>query len=227
MERFAVIGLGNFGMRLAISLADAGAEVIAVDRDAERVESIKDRVALAVCLDSTDERALRAQGIDQVDVAIVGIGTLFEASVLATVILKQIGIPRVISRATSGVRAQILARVGADDIVNPERESAERWCNRLLAPSILERTVLAEGYSLVQVQAPESFLNKTLAELEVGSRFRVLVVAMRRTVGAGEAGQEPLRQTIISVPGPESVIRPGDVLVLIGSDEAIESFPTK
>lgn len=227
MERFAVIGLGRFGMRLATSLADAGAEVIAIDRDPKRIEEIKDRVALAVCLDSTDEEALRSQGIDQADVAVVGIGADFEESVLSTVILKQIGVRRVISRATTGIRAQILSRVGADDIANPERESADRWCSRLLAPSILERTVLADGYSLAQVQAPESFSGKTLAELEVASRYRVLVVAIRRTVQEGQDQDKPPRQTVVPAPGPGSVVQAGDVLVIIGSDEAIQAFPTR
>jgi len=226
MERFAVIGLGRFGMRLATELADAGAEVIAIDRDPEIIEAAKDRVALAVSLDSTDEKALLAQGIDKVDAAIVGIGTDFEASVLSTVILKHIGVKRVISRATTSVRGQILARVGADDIVNPERESADRWCDRLLAPAVLERTILAEGYSLVQVQAPKSFLDKTLADLAVGTRYKVLVVAIRRTTEQPENDESATpTQTIISAPGPTSIIRPDDVLVLIGNDEAIGRFP--
>jgi len=227
MERFAVIGLGRFGMRLAVSLADAGAEVIAIDRSRELVEQVKDRVALAVCLDATDEEALRAQGIDKVDVAIVGIGTNFEESVLSTVILKQIGVPRVISRATTTTRGHVLARVGANDIVNPERESADRWRSRLLAPAVLERTVLAEGYSLVQVQAPASFHDRSLADLAVNTRYRVLVVAIRRTVQEEEGGgQVGSREVVITAPGPDSVVRPDDVLVLIGSDQAIEGFPT-
>jgi len=226
MERFAVIGLGRFGSRLATSLADAGAEVIAVDRSRQLVEEIKDRVTLAVCLDATDEQALLAQGIDKVDVAVVGIGAAFEDNVLTTVILKQIGVPRVISRATTPVRAQILSRVGADDIVNPEQESADRWSDRLLAPSILERTVLADGHSLAQVEAPPSFHGKTLAELAVGTRYKVLVVAIRRKVQPG--GDEAAGgETIVSAPGPNSVIQPGDVLVVIGTDEAIRSFPSR
>ena len=228
MERFAVIGLGRFGMRLAVSLADAGADVIAIDRDADIVQQVKDRVTLAVSLDATDEEALRAQGIDKVDAAVVGIGANFEESVLTTVILKQIGVPRVISRATTSIRGQILSRVGADDIVNPERESAERWRNRLLAPAVLERSVLAEGYSLVQVQAPEGFHQKTLSELAVQARYKVLVVAIRRTVEETDSdGQTQPHQTLISAPGPASEVHPGDVLVLIGSDEAIAAFPTQ
>lgn len=225
MERFAVIGLGRFGMRLATRLAAAGAEVIAIDRNPEIVEAVKDRVALAVSLDATDEQALLAQGIEKVDAAIVGIGSDFEASVLSTVILKQIGVKRVLGRATTRVRGEILARVGADDIVNPERESADRWCNRLLAPSVLERTVLAEGYSLVQVQAPRSFFDKTLADLAVGSRYKVLVVAIRRTTEPEADAATPATQTVISAPGPTSIIHPNDVLVLIGNDEAIARFP--
>jgi trk system potassium uptake protein len=226
MERFAVIGLGRFGMRLATQLAESGADVIAIDRNPEIIEQIKDHVALAVSLDATDEHALLAQGIDKVDAAIVGIGTDFEESVLSTVILKQIGVRRVISRATTSVRGQILSRVGADDIVNPERESADRWCNRLLAPAVLERTVLGEGYSLVQVQAPSAFHNKTLSDLAVGTRYKVLVVAIRRTTEtASAAGAALTCQTVISAPGPDSIVKAGDVLVLIGNDDAIAKFP--
>jgi trk system potassium uptake protein TrkA len=226
MERFAVIGLGRFGVRLATSLADAGAEVIAVDRNRELVEDLKDRVTLAVCLDSTDEEALRSQGIDKVDVAVVGIGAAFEESVLTTVILKQIGVPRVISRATTVVRAQILSRVGADDIVNPEQESADRWADRLLAPSVLERTVLADGYSLAQVESPPSFHGRSLTDLAVGTRFKVLVVAIRRR-SEDAGGGAPAREIVLSAPGPNSVVQPGDVLVVIGNDDAIRSFPTR
>lgn len=226
MERFAVIGLGRFGNRLAEKLSAAGADVIAIDRDPEIVEQIKDQVALAVSLDATDEQALLAQGIDKVDAAIVGIGQDFEESVLSTVILKQIGVKRVISRATTSVRGQILSRVGADDIVNPERESADRWCDRLLAPSVLERTFLGEGYSLVQVQAPASFAGKSLADLAVGTKYKVLVVAIRRTVETARPdGAKTATQTVISAPGPDSVVNEGDVLVLIGNDDAIARFP--
>ena len=228
MERFAVIGLGLFGRRLAELLAEAGAEVIAVDSRRELVEAIRDRVTLAVCLDSTDEEALRSQGIDKVDVAIVGIGTDFEASALTTAILKQLGVPRVIGRATTRVRGQILSRVGADDIVNPENESAERWGNRLIAPAIMEQIELAEGYSLAQMAAPEGFFNKTLEQLAVRRKNRVNVVAIRRTVEeTDEAGQTRTRQFVISVPMPDSMILPGDVLLLIGSDEALAAFPAE
>lgn len=228
MERFAIIGLGRFGMRLATLLTEAGAEVIAVDRDRELIEQVRDKVTLAVCLDCTSHDALKAQGIDKVDVAVVGIGSAFEDNCLATAILKQIGVPRVISRATSTMRGRILQRIGADDVVNPERESAERWRNRLLAPSIMERIELAEGHSLTQIPAPDSFHGKTLRELDVRKKYEVNVVAIRRTVKRTDAqGIKRTSQFVISVPMPDTTIESGDILLLIGSDEAMNLFPAK
>ncbi len=227
MERFAIIGLGRFGMKLATLLSDAGAEVIAVDRERDLVDQVRDRVALAVALDCTDEDALRSQGIDKVDVAVVGIGTNFEDNALVTTILKQMDVPRVISRAATDVRGQILSRIGADDLVNPEEESAERWRNRLLAPAVIERIELAEDYSMVQIAAPESFHNKTLGQLDVRRNFKVNVVAVRKTVEERTGGVKKTRQILVSVPMADTVIEPGDVLILIGSDEAMQKFPMR
>lgn len=227
MERFAIIGLGRFGMRLAKLLADAGAEVIAVDRDRGLVDEVRDRVALAVALDCTDEEALRSQGIDRVDVAVVGIGTNFEDSALVTALLKQMDVPRVISRAATHVRGQILSRIGADDVVNPEEESAERWRNRLLAPAVIESIEVAEGYSIVQIAAPESFHNKTLGELDVRRNYQVNVVAIRRNVEESAEGVKKTKQVVISVPMADTAVEPGDILILAGSDEAMQKFPTR
>jgi trk system potassium uptake protein TrkA len=224
MERFAVIGLGRYGGRLATMLTDAGAEVVAIDQNKDLVENLRDRVSLSVSMDSTDEEALIAQGIDKVDAAIVCIGTDFEASALTTVILKQIGVPRVISRATSNTRGDILSRIGADEIANPEKESAERWRDRLLAPAMIERVIIGEGFSLAQFPAPPSFHNKTLKQLAVNTKYKVLVVAIRRESARedGKTGGKP----VITVPGPDTAIYPEDVLLVIGSDEALKAFPT-
>ena len=228
MEKFAVIGMGRFGMRLAQLLAESGADVIAVDRNKSLVDEVADDVARAVCLNATDEEALRAQGIDKVDVAIVGIGSAFESAILTTVLLKQIGVPRVICRAASEVRAKILEKVGADDIVNPERESAERWRTQLMATNIMERIDLAEDFSLLQVAAPESFAGKSLGDLDVRKKFQVQVVAIRRSTQDTDAdGLQRTRNVVISVPMADSVIKPGDVLLLIANDDAMKTFPAR
>ena len=223
MESFAVIGLGRFGFRLATILTEAGAEVIAIDKDREIIEQIRDKVTVAVALDSTDELALRAQGVDKVDVAVVGIGTGFEASALTTIMLKELGVPKVIARAATGVRGQILSRIGADGIVNPERESAERWSSRLLAPAIMQQIELAEGHSLAQIPAPAAFFQKTLSQLDIRKKYQVNVVAIRRPVASDEPKKQP--EIVISVPLPDTIILPKDILLLMGSNESIKAFP--
>lgn len=225
MERFAVIGMGRFGSRLAKLLTEAGVEVIAVDRRADLVEAMRDEVARAVCMDATDEETLRNQGLDEVDTAIVGIGTNFEAAVLTTVLLKQMGVRRVITRATTAVRGQILTRIGADDIVNPESESADRWRTRLVAPRIIEHIELSEGFSLIQTIAPKPFIGKTLGEIDMRKNHHVQVIAVRRRAEDTDAdGKRRTQEIVISVPTAETTIQGGDVLMLIGADEALREF---
>ena len=139
MQRYAVIGLGRFGYRLAELLSAAGQEVVAIDRNKAVVNEIAPLVTRAVCMDASNEEALRAQGIADVDVAIIGIGENFEAAVLATDLLKQLRVPQVLARSTTVTRAKILKRVGADRIVSPERETADRWRDRLLTPNMIEQ----------------------------------------------------------------------------------------
>ncbi len=209
--RFAVIGLGRFGSRLASNLALAGQEVIGIDKDPALVEEMRDRVTLAVALDATDEQALRAQGVDNVDAAVVGIGVDFQAVTLTTVILKQIGVPRVISRATTKVSAQVLARIGADEVVMPEDESADRWTHKLVSPQFLKQIELDEGHSLVETKTPDDWVGKTLAGLQLRAEHGLHVVAIRSPVGDG---QGPLR-----IPGPSEPLKAEDILMLMGADE--------
>ena len=224
VQRFAVIGLGRFGMKLAQALTRAGAEVIAIDTDRNLVEQVRDEVALAVRLDATDEEALRAQGIDKIDCAIVGIGTDFEANALAVSSLKAIGVARVIARAGSEVRGKILERIGADAVVFPERESALRWSSRLMLPHLREYIELGEDHALVQIRAPAKFANKTPAELALRQRYHVNLVAIRRSIIVESEGRSASAETI-SVPTAETKILPSDVLILIGSNEALSALP--
>ncbi|HUT56520.1 MAG TPA: TrkA family potassium uptake protein [Phycisphaerae bacterium] len=228
MDTFAVIGLGRFGYRLATALAEAGAEVIAIDRRRDLVENIRDHVTVAVCLDSTDEQALRSQGVEKVNVAVVGMGTNFEAAALTTILLKHMGVPRVLARAPTAIRAQILSRIGADDAVNPEEESADRWCNRLLTPAIMQQIELAEDHSFAQFAAPRAFHGKTLKDLDVRRKYSVNVVAIRRKVEQTDPqGHKTRRITVISVPAGETIVEPEDVLLLIGRNDAIATFPAE
>ncbi len=233
MNRYAVIGLGRFGYRLAVMLSEAGAEVVAIDSRQELVDDISEHVTQAVCLDGTEEAALRAQGVDKVDVAIVGIGDDFEVSVLTTVILKQLGVPCVYSRATSNMRGDILLRVGADALVNPQAEAARQWCHRLLGPSVMEQIPLSEGHSLVQMPVPADWVGKSLAELGARRKYDVNVVAVQSVVVADDADGESSEASekaigpeyAIDVPRPHTKLVVGDVIFVIGADENIASLP--
>jgi trk system potassium uptake protein TrkA len=151
MKKFAVIGLGRFGRKLAIALKMSEAEVISIDQNREIIDQVRDEVAHAVRLDSTDEDALRAAGVDKVDVAIVGIGQggrSFESSILTVVNLKTLGVPLVYARAESITQGQVLSKIGATEVIYPEIESAQKWAYRLIAPQITEKIDFAPGYSI-------------------------------------------------------------------------------
>jgi len=227
MESFAVIGLGRFGMMLARSLAKSGREVIAIDMNRELVEEIQNDVTVAVRLDATDERALRGQGVDKVSCAIVGIGETFEANILATALLKSMGVKRVIARAATPIRQKILLHVGADEVISPEDESAVRLAQKLIAPNFVSFLEIGNGVSMVQMSAPEEFHNRPVVELGLREKYSVNLVAIKkRVVTASRDGEEMVTEKILDIPKPTDVIEPDDILVLMGHEEALARLPS-
>jgi len=226
--RFAVIGLGRFGQKLATALTLSGAEVIAVDKNREIVELIADQVGHAVRLDSTDEDALKAQGIDEVDVAVIsigqGTGQGFEAAILTVVHLKQMGVKNIYARAETAIAGQVLSKVGATEVIYPEIESAQRWAYKLIAPHVEEKIDFAPGYSLARIEAPASFCYKTVLDLQLRQKYNVNLVAIKR--GEHEWTKDT-KDEIINVPMPETVIYDGDILVISGSDADLARLPQK
>jgi trk system potassium uptake protein TrkA len=227
MKRFAVIGLGRFGKKLAIALAMSGAEVIAIDKDREEIELIRDQVSLAVRLDSTDEEALKAQGVDKVDVAIVGIGQGtgrgFESAILTVVNLKQMGVKEIFARAEDLIAGEVFSKVGASDVIYPEIESAQRWAYKLIAPQIGEKIDFAPGYSLARIKAPASFDEKTVMDLQLRQKYNVNLVAIKRDEHSKAKKAE--KGDIINVPMPNTVIYKDDILMVAGSDADLAKLP--
>lgn len=221
MRRFAVIGLGRFGTKLAIDLAMHDAEVIAIDIDRAQVELLRDQVSLAVRLDSTDEVALKAQGVDKVDVAIVSMGQMgFEAAILTVVNLKQMGVPQIFARAESPTAGEVFKKIGATEVIYPELECAQRWCFKLIAPQITDKLDFAPGYSLARVKAPPSFDGKTVLDLQLRQKYNVNLVIIKRSEDAErDAGQ------VFNVTNPNTVIFADDLLMLVGSDAALAKLP--
>ncbi|MBU1260663.1 MAG: TrkA family potassium uptake protein [Planctomycetes bacterium] len=225
MKKFAVIGLGRFGQKLATALTMSEAEVIAIDQNREIIDQIRDEVTHAVRIDSTDEEALRAQGVDKVDVAIVGIGQggrSFESSILTVVNLKSLGVPLVYARAESITQGQVLAKIGATEVIYPEIESAQKWAYRLIAPQITEKIDFAPGYSIASIIAPASFHEKTVLDLQLRQKYRINLVSIKR---GEKTGSEKEKGEIINVPLPDTVIYQGDTMVVAGSDLDLAKLP--
>jgi len=227
MKRFAVIGLGRFGKKLAIALAMSGAEVMAIDKNREEIELIRDQVSHAVRLDSTDEEALKAQGVDKVDVAIIGIGQGtgrgFESAILTVVNLRQMGIKQIYARAEDLIAGEVFSKVGATEVIYPEIESAQRWAYKLIAPQIGEKIDFAPGYSLARVKAPPSFDGKTVMDLQLRQKYNVNLVAIKRE--QTDKARKNDKAGIINVPMPNTVIYQGDILMVAGSDADLAKLP--
>lgn len=225
MRRIAVVGLGRFGTMLARELSARGSQVIAIDRNLQMINAIKDEVDVAVRLDSTDEVALMAQEIDKMDVCVVAIGENFEAALLTTVIAKKAGVPRVICRAQTELHAEIFKSIGVDQVIQPEIEAGQHLARRLASPQLEDYVVLGEGYTLVELRAPAAFHGKTPVETALRSRYGVNLIAIKRPTVSPAEDADANEYRIISVPQPDEQILADDILVLIGSDEALARLP--
>ena len=210
MRQFAVIGLGNFGISVARALSKMGHEVLAIDTDPDKVQHLAADVTHAVQADATDEEALRALGIRNVDVAVVTVGQDIRSSILACMILKELGVGYVVAKATDELHGKLLEKLGVDRVVYPERDMGIRLANSLGCSNILEYIELSPDYGVAEIVATEEFSGKTLRELNLRARYGANVVAIRRD------------DAVKVSPGADDVVREGDVLVILGSVESLE-----
>lgn len=225
MRNIAVIGLGGFGSSVARELTEKGVEVLAIDRDREPVEAIKDAVAQAATLDSTDENALRAVGIKNVDVAVVCIGEDIEANLLTTILLKKIGVHRIWTRALSPLQQEILKMLEVDNIINLEKEMGIFVATSLASANITRHIPLAKDHSIIEVQVPAEFIGKTLRSLDPRNKFGVNIVAIKRMSPAiNEQGERVLEETVEDVPKPDDILEENDRLLIVGSNKNVERF---
>lgn len=208
--KFLVVGLGRFGSNLAIQLARGGQAVLAVDRSAKLVQELAAVVDSAVCLDSTDELALRELGIEDVACAVVAIGSeSIESSILTTSVLRQMGVPRLIARAVTELHGRVLYAVGAHEVVNPEQAMGRRLARQLAYPGLLEHIELGDSAEIAEVEVPEAWVGRSLVEIDVRRNFSLSVVAVRR------GGK------VMATLGGEERLESGDVLITIGPPKSI------
>ena len=211
-QEFAIIGLGRFGASLALRLEELGHNVMAIDSDPVLVQNIADRVTHAATLDATNEDALHIAGITSFDTVIVAIGTDFEANLLTTASLKNLGVKNIICKTQSNRQRDILLRIGADRVVQPEQNSAARLAEEMSTPTMLDRIILGPGYSFAEVVLPKRLAYRSLAQCNLRQQHHVTVLLVKR-------GDD-----LIIAPPSDIIFQPDDTLVVLGPDESITQF---
>lgn len=211
MRSFAIIGMSSFGGFLARDLTREGVEVLAIDLDEEKIEKVKHTVPKAVIADATDRATLESLGLDEMDGVVVSLGTV-ESSVMTTLHLKEMKIRRIISKALSEEHGKVLAMVGATEVIFPEKDMALKVSRTLTHENILEHVPLADGYSIVEIAPPETFLDKSLSELNLRQFYGVQIIVIKQK--SPDEG--------VKVPTADYVIKDNDILVIMGRDEDLK-----
>lgn len=209
-KQFAVIGLGRFGGSICKTLIEEGAEVLAIDMDEDRVNEFTSIATHAVIADSTDENVLKSLGLRNFDHVIVAIGDNIQASILTTLMLKELGVKKVTAKAQSDYHEKVLSKIGADNVTHPERDMGIRVANNITSSSVLDYLELSHEHSIVEVIAGQKMNGKTLIDLDVRANFGVNIVAIKK---GGNINVSPRA---------DQVVNSGDILIVIGSDKDID-----
>ena len=214
MKRVVVIGLGIFGFNIAKDLYENGMEVVAIDKDKEVVQKIKDFSTKAVLADGTDKEVMESVGIQEDDIVIISFGDNLAASTLITLHLKEMKVRNIIVKAPNEDHKRVLEKVGATEVIIPEREMADKVAKSIISPNILDYIPLSEDYTICELATPSSFMGKTIAELDLRSRYHIEVIAIR----------EILPDRLQMVPRADFVVKDSDVLVVIGREKDIQKI---
>lgn len=214
-KEFVVIGLGRFGGSICKELTKLGMDVLAIDKNEELVNEYLNMVTHAVVGDSTDETVLKSLGIRNFDHVIVAIGNDIQASILTTLILKELGVKKVTTKALNDYHAKVLQKIGADQVIHPERDMGKRIAHNLVSSNVLDYLELSDEYSLVEISANEAISGETILDLDIRARYGINIVAIKR------------KNEIIVSPQATEVIHLGDILIVIGADADINRFEKK
>jgi trk system potassium uptake protein TrkA len=221
---FTVIGLGRFGYSVAQTMVEKGCEVLAIDKDEERVQAISDIATFAVQCDATDERALKAVSAQNVDVAVVSIGENIEASILIVQTLKEMGVKSIVAKAVAPIQGKILKNLGVDEVIYPERDAAIRLAHRLVSPGVIEYLELSPGYSVEEVSVSETLSGMSLEEIKLRGQHNLNIIGIKQQVSRMVKGRIMTEETFNFTPKPDDVVQKGDVLVMIGQEKDLDLF---
>ncbi|UZJ77807.1 potassium channel family protein [Fictibacillus sp. KU28468] len=215
-KQYAVIGLGRFGSHLARALYEEDNEVIGIDINEEKVEDLQNGLSQAFIADSTDEDSMKGLGVRNFDVVIVAIGDDMEASILTVVLLKELGVPYIVAKALSKRHGLVLTKIGADQVVFPERDMGLRLAQNLMHPNIIDHLKLSDDYSIEEIKIPPDLVGQTIQALDIRARYQLNVIAIRHT-----------DEEVTVAPSPDYSLKNGDLLVIIGKNKALKEFSKK
>ncbi len=221
LKRFVIVGLGQFGSSVALRLVEERCEVLAIDRSEERVQMFSDRIPNAVVADATDEKVLRRLGVNDYDTSIISCGETLDASILATTVVRELGVPEIITKANNPTHGRILTRLGATKVIYPETERGKQLADSLVRPDVLQEIALSSEYTLAEVNTPDEFAGKSIIEANVRARYNVWILAIRtlQTLPDGTT-----REKLLVAPDPEYTLGAEDTLIIIGKTEHIKKF---
>lgn len=213
-KQFAVIGMGRVGASLVRTLDSLGHDVLGIDCDGDRIQDLSDELpgASLVAADATEDSVLRDLGLEQFDGAAVVIGESIQGSVLVTLILKDLGVPMIFSRANNDLHGRVLERVGADHVIQPEKEFGEFLARQMSLPGIQDYLELGEDEALIEIEAPQSWIGKSLADLQLHRKKDLTVLAIK---GREKGG---------TLPQPETPLQEGDILVVGGPKKELDNL---
>lgn len=214
MKQFAVIGLGNFGYYLATQLYKKGYEVLAIDKKPNLVQEIKDKVNQAIVADATERETLEAMGLEQMDAAVVCIGSVLSNSILVTLNLKDIGVKRVLAKALSEAHERILYKIGASEVFFPEKDLALSLAERIHNPNMIDYLPFLEGYSIIELSPPKDFIGKSLQELDLINRLGIQIIAVK----------EVIKDQLVFIPTAKFVLKDSDILIMLGRNESLDKL---
>ena len=219
--KYAVIGLGQFGESIARTLASSGAEVLAIDRDISRVEALKEEVAYAVALDATDAKALISQNIQDMEAVVVAIGENFECLLMASVILQDLRVKRIIARAATDQQRVILKKLGIQEILSPEETVGKTVAEMLLRPNLISFLSIADDYVIIESKVPSLIVGQTVASIGLREKYNLNLITIKK-VSEEESGIT--KEHIIGVPQPSTKLEASDIIILMGKEPDLDRF---
>lgn len=223
--KYIIVGLGNFGASLAQKLTAQGNEVIGIDTSMTKVDMYKEKISHTICMDSTDEFTVSGLPLRDTDIVIIAIGEDQGANVMTTALFKNLEVKRLISRAINPLHEKVLLAIGVDEIVHPEEETAERWAKKLCLNNVVDSFELTEDYSILEVNVPVVYVNKTLKEIGFRKNYNLLVLTTIKKVEVKSfLGNSMVESRVQGVAKPDLLLEAEDIIVLYGSNKDLQNF---